>query len=101
MAHQLGLTLDGIYSMSSKEYMGWVKYFKERPYGWRDDHRAAVLTQTTYQGKKKLEINELFPSLKAFSEADKNQINKAKVFIDKMQALTGNVVIDTNINTKD
>jgi hypothetical protein len=50
--------------MSSKEYMGWIKYFNERPYGWREDHRTAILAQTTYQGTKPLRVNELFPSLK-------------------------------------
>ena len=97
MAHQLGVTLDTIYNMSSKEYMGWIKYFKQRPYGWRDDHRAAILTQTTYQGKDKLNMNNLFPSLKVFSDEDTVKINKAKAFINALQGKTGN----KGINTKD
>ena len=68
MAHQLGVTLDTIYNMSSKEYMGWIEYFKLRPYQWRDDHRAAILTQTTYQGSKPLKVNQLFPSLNIIQE---------------------------------
>ena len=95
MAFQLGLTLDQLYEMSSKEYMGWIQYFKQRPFGWRDDHRTAILTQTTYQGKQKLNINELFPSLKVFSEADEAKIRKAKSFIDTLQAKTGNKIINT------
>ena len=97
MAHQLGVTLDTIYNMSSKEYMGWIQYFKQRPYGWRDDHRAAILTQVNYQGKQKLDINSVFPSLKVFNDEDKFKINKAKAFINAMQSKTGN----NKINTKD
>jgi hypothetical protein len=50
--------------MSTKEYIGWIKYFNTRPYGWRDDHRAAILAQTTYQGTKPIKVKDLFPSLK-------------------------------------
>ena len=59
--------------MSSKEYMGWIQYFKERPFGWREDHRTAILTQTTYQGKKKINVNDYFPSLKILTDNLKKQ----------------------------
>ena len=59
--------------MSSKEYMGWIQYFKERPYGWREDHRSAILTQTTYQGKQKLKINKLFPALQILEDSIKQK----------------------------
>lgn len=98
MAYNLGLTLDQIYEMSSKEFMGWVQYFKQRPIGWREDHRAAILTQTTYQGKDKLKINDIFPSLKVFENEDKAKINKAKSFINQMQSMSNSKV---KINTKD
>lgn len=74
--------------MSAKEYFGWIKYFAERPYGWRDDHRAAILTQTTYQGKKKLDIESLFPSLKVFKEGETANINKAKSFLGQIQGMS-------------
>ncbi|MGI9549111.1 MAG: phage tail assembly protein T [Bdellovibrionales bacterium] len=95
MAYNLGVTLDTIYNMSSKEYFGWIKYFKLRPIGWREDHRTAILTQTTYQGKKKLDINNIFPSLKVFSETEEASKNKARAFIDAMQSKTGNKIINT------
>ena len=59
--------------MSSKEYMGWIQYFKERPFGWREDHRTAILTQTTYQGKKKINVNDFFPSLKLLTDSLKKK----------------------------
>ena len=70
MAHQLGVTLDTIYNMSFKEYIGWISYFNQRPYGWREDHRSAIIAQTTYQGTKPLKIKDLFPSLKSLSTCD-------------------------------
>jgi hypothetical protein len=73
MAHQLGVTLDTINNMSSKEYMGWIEYFRLRPYGWRDDYRASLLAQTTYQGTKPLKINQLFPSLAILQKANETK----------------------------
>ena len=66
--------------------MGWIKYFKERPYGLRDDHRAAILTQTTYQGKKKLDVESLFPSLSVFKNNEDANKNRAKGFINSIQS---------------
>lgn len=75
MAFQLGITIDQLYNMSSKEYYGWIEYFSKRPYGWREDHRSAVIAQTTYQGTKPLRINELFPTLKMMRQSiDDNDI---------------------------
>lgn len=46
--------------MSYEEFTGWCKYFKQRPYGWREDNRTAMLLQA--QGvKQKPEL--LFSSL--------------------------------------
>ena len=88
MAFNLGITLDKLYEMSSKEYMGWIEYFKQRPVGWQADHRAALLLQTTYQGKQKIDFSEYFPSLKSISKANENTINKAKAFISQIQGLS-------------
>lgn len=86
MAFQLGLTLDQLYEMSSKEYMGWIEYFKLRPHGWKEDHRTAILAQTTYQGTKKVDFTEYFPALKVINKASESNINKAKAFIGELQA---------------
>lgn len=97
MAFQLGVTLDTVQGMSSKEYTGWIKYFEQRPYGWRDDHRSAIIAQCAYQGKDKLKIDKLFPTLKSFNESNEANINKAKQFVNAIQMKTGT----TLINTKD
>jgi hypothetical protein len=73
--------------MSSKEYMGWIKYFKQRPFGWREDHRAAILSQTTYQGTKPLNINELFPSLKIMRESTIQKDLKLEIGFNKLKSL--------------
>ena len=78
MAHQLGVTLDTIQNMSSKEYMGWIEYFKQRPFGWREDHRTAILAQTTYQGSKPLKVNQLFPTLQILEDATNHDPNRDK-----------------------
>ena len=56
--------------------MGWIDYFKQRPQGWKDDHRAAILAQTTYQGKTKLNVNKLFPSLAMIEQNLKSEQGK-------------------------
>ncbi len=87
MAHQLGVTLDTIYNMSNKEYMGWIKYFNERPYGWRDDHRSAILAQTTYQGTKPLKVNELFPSLKIMKDNNTQKDLRLEAGFNKLKSI--------------
>jgi hypothetical protein len=87
MAFQLGVTLETIYNMSSKEYMGWIKYFNERPYGWRQDHRAAILAQTTYQGTKPLNVSELFPSLQVMRNSNKQKDLKLEAGFNKLKSL--------------
>ena len=67
--------------------MGWIKYFNERPYGWREDHRTAILAQTTYQGTKPLRINELFPSLKMMKSSDKQKDLKLEAGFNKLKSL--------------
>jgi hypothetical protein len=48
--------------MTYEELLGWYNYFEKRPYGWRDDDRAAKIIQA--QGVKEKAVN-LFPALKA------------------------------------
>jgi len=73
--------------MPSKEYMGWIKYFESRPYGWREDHRAAVIAQTTYQGNKPIRINDLFPSLKLLQNSNYQKDLKLEAGFNKLKSL--------------
>tara|TARA_B110000211_G_C14070291_1_gene549602 strand:+ start:1462 stop:1731 length:270 start_codon:yes stop_codon:yes gene_type:complete len=65
--------MDTINNMSSKEYMGWIEYFRLRPYGWREDYRTSLIAQTTFQGSKPLKIHQLFPSLAALEKSQKRE----------------------------
>jgi hypothetical protein len=85
MAFNLKITMDELYNMSSKEYMGWVEYFNKRPAGWQDDHRTALLLQTTYQGSKKVNFSEYFPSLSIVHKGNDQKIQKAKNFLSELQ----------------
>ncbi len=85
MAFNLRITMDELYSMSSSEYMGWIEYFNKRPKGWAEDHRTALLLQTTYQGSKPINFKEYFPSLKSLHEDNENKVNKAKAFLSQLQ----------------
>jgi len=46
--------------MPYEEFLGWIKFFKQRPIGWREDNRTSMLLMA--QGVKK-KPHELFPSL--------------------------------------
>lgn len=88
MAFNLKITMDELYNMSSKEYMGWVEYFNKRPNGWQEDHRTALLLQTTYQGSKKVDFTEYFPSLKIIHKTNEHKVNKAKNFLSELQGMS-------------
>lgn len=96
MAFNLKITMDELYNMSSKEYMGWIEYFNKRPNGWAEDHRTALLLQTTYQGSKPVNFREYFPSLKKAHADNDEKIDKAKAFINFMQSKSNT---KTKINT--
>ena len=87
MAFQLGISLRDLHDMPFTEYNGWHKYFQERPYGWRDDHRSAIIAQTTYQGTKPLNVKELFPSLKLLEDSDAVQTNKNKAGFEALKSM--------------
>ena len=87
MAFLLGLTLSELHNLPFKEYNGWNTYFSQRPYGWRDDHRSAILAQTTYQGSKPLNVKELFPSLKLLHDSDAVKANKNKAGFEALKAM--------------
>jgi hypothetical protein len=90
--------------MSSKEYFGWIKYFEKRPYGWRDDHRSAIIAQTTYQGTKPLRIKDLFPSLKMMEDSNKDNEIKLQEGLSQLKAIAkkNNISFldDNNVSTK-
>lgn len=54
------------------ELLGWQSYLKRRPYGWREDYRAAVIASA--QGAK-LKTDEIFPSLVAIRERPADKLN--------------------------
>ena len=87
MALQLGISLRDLHAMPFTEYNGWHKYFEQRPYGWRDDHRSAIIAQTTYQGTKPLNVQDLFPSLKLLQDSDAAKANKNKRGFDLMKSM--------------
>ena len=87
MAFQLGISLRDLHDMPFTEYNGWHKYFQERPYGWRDDHRSAIIAQTTYQGTKPLNVKDLFPSLKLLEDSDAVQANKNKAGFEALKSM--------------
>lgn len=51
-----------ILEMPYEEFIGWTKYFNQRPYGWREDNRTALLLSA--QGVKE-KAHKIFPSLAA------------------------------------
>jgi len=65
--------------------MGWIKYFETRPYGWREDHRSAILAQTTYQGTKPLKVKDLFPSLNVFSKSEEQKDIKLEMGFNELK----------------
>jgi len=59
--------------MPYEEFQGWMKYFKVRPFGWREDQRTSMLLQA--QGVK-TKSTELFPSLaEMYSQSRKGTID--------------------------
>jgi len=87
MAFQLGISLRDLHAMPFTEYNGWYKYFQERPYGWRDDHRSAIIAQTTYQGTKPLNVQELFPTLKLLQNSEAALANKNKAGFESLKSM--------------
>lgn len=51
--------------MPYTELLKWVSYFKRKPAGWREDHRAALIMRS--QGVK-AKPEEIFPSLKVIKD---------------------------------
>ena len=73
MAFLLGRTVGELRdSMPFAELMGWFNYFEQRPAGWRDDQRTAMLLSA--QGVKQ-KGSELFPSLRSLEANDPSKFH--------------------------
>jgi len=52
-----------------EEQLCWHEYFARRPYGWREDNRAAVIAMS-FGGSDKLKPSDLFHSLKVIQDSN-------------------------------
>ena len=66
LAFMLGVTREHLENLSYQEIIGWQEYFRRRPFGWREDNRAATIAMSMGGGKMKPE--DLFYSLKILKE---------------------------------
>ena len=65
-----------LHSLDYEEYIGWFQYFKQRPYGWREDLRAYYIMQSMAGSKAKPE--EIFPSIKALKEGEEENNSRTE-----------------------
>jgi hypothetical protein len=76
--------------------MDWVEYFRRRPIGWRDDHRACY--GLSAQGVK-AKPHELFSSISAI-EKDREELENASTANDANKLLGSQffnkLMVDTN-----
>jgi hypothetical protein len=76
--------------------MDWVEYFRRRPIGWRDDHRACY--GLSAQGVK-AKPHELFSSIRAI-EKDREELENASTANDANKLLGSQffnkLMVDTN-----
>jgi hypothetical protein len=94
-----------LHEMSYEELLGWHNYFERRPYGWRDDARAAKLLQA--QGVK-AKPEAIFPSLQtiynppisvgaAHGQLDIQNFKRSHLF-SKLLSASGGDKLDLNEN---
>lgn len=60
----IGCSYSEVMSLPYDELLGWFEYFDRRPYGWREDNRAATIA-LSFGGGDKIKPSDLFPSLGA------------------------------------
>lgn len=79
--------------MPYEEFLGWCKYFKERPPGWADDQRTYMLL-AAWGVKEKPE--NLFHSLKTLKQAQNQRVNSPFEYFKRLAAAsdTWNPVIE-------
>lgn len=64
--------------MTYEEIRGWFNYFDQRPFGWQDDKRAALIMQSF---GAKVDPTKIFTSLEKLSKAVRSKEN----FIDSFR----------------
>lgn len=77
--------------MPYTEYVNWFAYMKERPTGWREDQRAAMIMQALGVKQKPA---DLFPSIRQIHENKEasqrpDQAIPTGKFFEKMLNATG------------
>jgi hypothetical protein len=62
-----------------------MEYFRRRPYGWRDDNRAAIISMS--MGGSKLKPEDLFESLRIIKQETSELSNSSvgEKFINKFK----------------
>jgi hypothetical protein len=55
------MTVEELRKMNFDEYQNWLRYFDQRPIGWREDLRTYYIMSSFAEIKKK--PDEIFPSL--------------------------------------
>lgn len=58
-------------SMSYPEYIGWMKFLKDRPIGWREDLRTYYIMSSMAPMKKT--ASEMFPTVNAVMQSEDRQ----------------------------
>lgn len=72
--------------MPYEELLKWVSFFKDRPFGWREDQRTLMIMKSFgFKGKG----SDVFPSLRAMEQNRQANIDAGKVlptgnFLEKM-----------------
>lgn len=73
--------------MPDEEYRLWVKFFEERPLGWREDLRTFLLLQSNGEKRKPYEI---FPSLEPVCKPQAGMLSlKNSALFSKMLGAQG------------
>lgn len=89
----LGKTVSEIDLIPYRELLGWYAYLEERPYGWRDDNRAAVIAMSMAGDKVRPE--DLFSSLKIIKNAN-TKIEEKSNFATKFASKFANQITDND-----
>jgi hypothetical protein len=55
--------------MPYTEFLKWITFFEQQPYGWRDDYRAGVIAQS--MGLKE-PLENVFTSIRLLKAAEEN-----------------------------
>jgi hypothetical protein len=61
--------------MPYEEFLGWIKFFNQRPVGWREDNRVSMLLMAQGVKKKPHELFSSLASIKKYSNANNSQMS--------------------------